>query len=150
MPTSARSITAADRIAAQRLKRIWNARKRDLNLTQEKAAAQLNMTQGAVAQYLNGHTAIGTEALLKFSRLLGVQPVDIRPEFQYGSLAPADLPPDVVEMAVKIATLPEAARRDVLGYLNVIMQNHRYVDWVEKADAKAKSQRNTAPLTAKN
>ena len=42
---------------ARNLKRIWNIRKKEMRVTQALAATQLNWTQGALSQYLNGITA---------------------------------------------------------------------------------------------
>lgn len=74
-------MTEDDLKAAQRLKEIWNLKKNVLKLTQEKAADILGFqTQGAVSHYLNGVTALNTDAVIKFASLLGVSPEEIRPE----------------------------------------------------------------------
>lgn len=75
-----RHITPHDRENADRLKAVWDAKKRQLNLTQVKAAAQLGFaTQSTVSQYLNCDIAMNTEVILKFARLLEVDPIRIDP-----------------------------------------------------------------------
>lgn len=74
-----RNITAEDRENARRLKNIWERKKRDLNLTQVKAAKQLGMSQGSLAQYLNCHIALNYKAVIDFAKLLRVEPWEIDP-----------------------------------------------------------------------
>lgn len=129
-------MSPADREAVRRLRLLWDQKKRQLGITQEKVAEQFGRSQALIAHYLNGHTPIGPVATLKFARLLQCQPTDIRPDFQYGMIVPAELPPDVIEMAIKLASVPEAVRRDIIGFVNVTLQNGRYVDWVVETDNK--------------
>lgn len=49
----------------------WNKRK-ELGLTQEKAAEALGMNQGSFSHYLNGRNALNVEFAAKAARLLGV------------------------------------------------------------------------------
>ncbi len=78
-----RKISDVDKNAAHNLKRIWEAKRDTLGLTQEKAAEALGFsTQGAVSQYLNGRTALNTDTTLKFAALLQVLPEDINPELK--------------------------------------------------------------------
>lgn len=75
-----RRISQQDRDNATRLKAIWGAKKKSLELTQARAAAQLGFAgQSTVAQYLNCDIAMNTETILKFARLLEVDPVRIDP-----------------------------------------------------------------------
>lgn len=79
----ARTLTPKDQAKAARLKELWNARKKDLNLTQEKAAEMMGYAnQGVVSQFLNGMVALSAEATLKFSKLLMVPPSRIDPDIQ--------------------------------------------------------------------
>lgn len=82
MTTGRRALTAAEVEAARNLKRLWEEKKRPLKLTQEKAAALMGITQGAVWQYLNARIPLGTDALLKWSGVLDVQPTEINPSFR--------------------------------------------------------------------
>ncbi|MEQ4511795.1 MAG: helix-turn-helix domain-containing protein [Dickeya sp.] len=68
---------------AERLRRIWDEKKIELRLTQEKAADALGFeTQSTVSQYLNGKNPLNTDATLKFAALLGVKPEEIKPDLK--------------------------------------------------------------------
>lgn len=82
MNNKRRPVTEEKKQLAARLRRIWNAKKKPLGLTQESAGAMMGMTQGAVGQYLNGTTALGELAMLEFARVLKVPPSDIDPTFR--------------------------------------------------------------------
>lgn len=76
-----KSLSEEDVKAASRLKEIWNSRKSELGLTQDRAAEILGFgTQGAVSHYLNAQTPLNLEAVLKFAGLLKVAPERIRPD----------------------------------------------------------------------
>lgn len=80
--TKRRELNASERLAQQNLRRIWDAKKGELGLTQESAAEKMGFsTQGAVGHYLNGHIPLNTDAVIKFSRLLKVKPTEIDKEF---------------------------------------------------------------------
>ncbi len=72
---------------ARKLKSIWKKKKIEfkndgINLTQEYAAAKLGFdTQGAVSQYLNGASALNDATILKFSKLLNINPGEVDPKF---------------------------------------------------------------------
>lgn len=69
--------------ASKNLKAAWNARKKELKLTQELAAELLGFeSQGTVSQYLNGKIPVNTDAALKFAVLLKVKPEDIREDLK--------------------------------------------------------------------
>ena len=69
--------------ASKNLKAAWNARKKELKLTQELAAELLGFeSQGTVSQYLNGKIPVNTDAALKFAALLKVKPEDIREDLK--------------------------------------------------------------------
>lgn len=73
-------ITEEDLKIADRLKQIWDRKKDQLGLSQEKAAGILGFsTQAAISQFLNGKTSLNTENILKFSALLDVAPEEINP-----------------------------------------------------------------------
>lgn len=131
-----RKITQADKEAARRLKALWKAKAAALGLTQALAAERLERSPGLISQYLNAHTALGPVATLKFARLLQCAPHDIRPDFSYGTLVPGEIPPDVVELAIKLSAVPESVRRDVLGYVTVALANKGYIDFIEQLDKK--------------
>lgn len=75
-----RHITQRDRENAERLKSVWESKKRHLKLTQNRAAAKLGFAnQSTISQYLNCDIAMNTEVVLKFARLLEVDPIRIDP-----------------------------------------------------------------------
>lgn len=71
-------MTPADLSAAARLRALWDARDPEKGLTQDKAAEALDITQGAISQYLNGKIPLGLDAVLQFAKLLDCEPEEIR------------------------------------------------------------------------
>lgn len=65
--------------AVNNLRRIWDAKKAEIGVTQSEAAKELGWTQGAVAQYLNNITELNASATIKLANFLGVDPRDINP-----------------------------------------------------------------------
>jgi|AntDeeMinimDraft_6_1070357.scaffolds.fasta_scaffold01745_5 transcriptional regulator with XRE-family HTH domain len=74
-----RQITDKDLADARGLKRFYTAKKKALGLTQTAIADALGMKQGAVAQYMNGHIALNYGAVIRFAKLLEVDPWDRTP-----------------------------------------------------------------------
>lgn len=74
-----RDLSGKQRAIAVKLKHIWLRKKRELNLTQVKAAKKLKVTQGAITQYLNGFIPLNTDMILAFAELLEVPPNAILP-----------------------------------------------------------------------
>lgn len=66
-------------MAVNNLRRIWDAKKAEIGVTQSEAAKKLGWTQGAVAQYLNNITELNATAIIKLANFLGVDPRDIDP-----------------------------------------------------------------------
>lgn len=64
---------------ARKLKEIFNSKKRDLDLTQEKLAYLMNMNQSSVSHYLNGINPLNTTTAAVFAQLLEVQVSDFSP-----------------------------------------------------------------------
>lgn len=119
-----RKITPADLKAAENLYKLWQLKKKELNLTQKELAELMGVTQGSLSSWFHGYAAIGTNALLKFSRFLGVAPTEIRPDFAYTDSV-ADLSPDVIRMANKLQGLPEGVRLDIERTIdNIINSNY--------------------------
>lgn len=77
--TKRRALTAEELEWAAKLKSEWLAMKQPLGLTQELAATKMDMTQGAVGQYLNGRIPLNDTAAMKFAKLLGVNVRRIKP-----------------------------------------------------------------------
>lgn len=86
-----RQLTPAEKASTQRLRYIWDAKKKALGLTQEKAAHLLGWSaQGSVGQYLNGRIPLNTDAILKFADLLQVDPAEIDPQRKWGAVVRQD------------------------------------------------------------
>lgn len=75
------SLTSEDKQAAKRLRDLWEAKKRERGLTQEKAGEAMDMGQGAISHYLHGRLKLTPAAVLKWSALLDVDPREIRPDW---------------------------------------------------------------------
>lgn len=67
-------LTEEQLLESDRLKALFEGKKKELGLTQEKIAAELGdgVTQGAVSHFLNRRTALNLEAAVVFARLLKV------------------------------------------------------------------------------
>lgn len=66
----------------ERLKKLWHAKKHELDLTQVKLARLLEMSQPTVSQYLNGVIPLNTDAVLQFAQVLQVDPAEIDPDIK--------------------------------------------------------------------
>ena len=85
-----RGLTQREEEWGDNLARIWAAKKRELGLTQDKAAEALGVTQGAINGYLNKRTAINAEVAKAFAGLLNVSLYDIRPDLQEAAVVVED------------------------------------------------------------
>jgi transcriptional regulator with XRE-family HTH domain len=72
-------LTAAEKAEARKLKALFEAKKRELGLTQEKLGELLGTTQGGVSHYLNGRARISDYTLLRFAHHLKIDPEQVRP-----------------------------------------------------------------------
>lgn len=72
-------LTAADLETARRLRKIWNAKKGVLGLTQAKAGERLGVSQGMVGHYINARKSIPLKQLFRLAKLLQVDPEQLRP-----------------------------------------------------------------------
>ena len=79
--TKNQKLTTVQIMATKKLQLIWNAKRKELGLTQEKVAmlCQWN-TQSAFSAYLLGRVPLNTEAVLRLSKILEVHPTEIMPE----------------------------------------------------------------------
>ena len=99
--------------AAANLKRVWDQKRKqaELNghrLTQKDIMKKWGWSQPMVSHYLNAITPLGVEAIMKWSLSLEVPPTKIDPAFEYSSVAPGDLPPEAIELAVHWTALPDS------------------------------------------
>ena len=97
----------------QRLKAIFNAKKNELGLTQEKLAHALEINQSSVSHYLNGINPLNATVAASFAKILGV---DV-------SAFSERLAEEMIKIAQAIG--PQAAKED-----NVIT-----VDFARKPDS---------------
>ncbi|EPM81686.1 XRE family transcriptional regulator, partial [Pseudomonas syringae pv. actinidiae ICMP 19068] len=72
---------------ARKLKEIFNSKKRDLDLTQEKLAYLMNMNQSSVSHYLNGINPLNTTTAAVFAQLLEVQVLNPTRHFDYPEIS---------------------------------------------------------------
>lgn len=64
---------------SDKLKAIFNSKKRELGLTQEKLAHALDMNQSSVSHYLNGVNPLNAPVAAEFSKILDVPVEDFSP-----------------------------------------------------------------------
>lgn len=79
MTKKQKKLTEQQKRVCANLKRIWDAKKGELGLTQQKAADKLDVSQGAVLHWLQGRNALTTQRVIEFAALLEVDPQDIDP-----------------------------------------------------------------------
>jgi transcriptional regulator with XRE-family HTH domain len=76
-----RELTEAEKLAVDRLKKIWAVKKAELKLTQEAVGLACGWSgQVAFAQYINGNAPLNVEAVLRIAKVFNVHPTDIMPE----------------------------------------------------------------------
>lgn len=66
---------------AKRVKKAWLDAKKRRGLTQRELAEKLGINQSAVSQYLNEYLPFNVPIILKFAAALGVDALDLAPEF---------------------------------------------------------------------
>lgn len=71
-------LTPADEAAARALRKLWDDRADKREVTQDTVAEALDITQGAVSQYLNGKIPLNFRAVMSFAKVLGCEPGEIR------------------------------------------------------------------------
>ncbi len=134
MTDRTRNFTPADAAAHKRLRALWDAKAKELRLTQDKVAKQWGVTQGTVSHYLTGRAALGRVATLQFARLLRVPPEDIRNDFEFSRQLSDEVPPDVIEMAWKIASMPELVRKDLHRTVDLYLKASSYEQFLANAE----------------
>lgn len=116
-------------------KRLWKARRQELDITQKTAADRLGMTQGAFSQYLNGHTELNEKAVLKIAKFLDVPPVEIDPTFDQKMIK---TPPPSAIAAVNVTRISKDSTASISKqYLPAIFHDRdpSEVIWVELAES---------------
>ena len=72
-------LTAEQLLAAERLKTIYESKKKDLGLSQELLADKLGISQSAVAQILSGKNALNLKRAIELAEILNVKVEDFSP-----------------------------------------------------------------------
>ena len=67
-----KTLTPAQMADAERLKAIYEAKKKELGITQQSIADMLDISQGGVGHYLNGRNALNAAAAAVFAKVLQV------------------------------------------------------------------------------
>lgn len=75
-------LTKSEQLENNQLKAIFVQKQKELDLSQEKAAEKLKMSQGAVGHYLNGRRRLNIKIALKFSELLRIPVSSFSPRLQ--------------------------------------------------------------------
>lgn len=83
-----RNITDKDLDTAKRLKAIWEAKKKVLNLTQKSACSELGFGQTMFSMYINGTQALNLPTIMKFAKLLQMEPKQIDPDLTDYKIVP--------------------------------------------------------------
>jgi transcriptional regulator with XRE-family HTH domain len=80
MTKSRRQLSEEELQDAERLRKVWESKSRELNLTQLDVSKAFGFAnQSAVSQYLNARIPLNLEAAAKFSKILNVSLTDISP-----------------------------------------------------------------------
>ncbi|MGU3412861.1 LexA family protein [Enterobacteriaceae bacterium C34A] len=74
-----KDLSPAQAAAAQRLKMLYEAKKKLLGVTQQSIADELDITQGAVGHYLNGRNPLNPAVAAVFARLLQIRVEEFSP-----------------------------------------------------------------------
>lgn len=74
-----RTLTTEQLQDASRLKALYESKKKELGITQQDVADQLEISQGAVGHYLNGRNPLNLNVAAVFANLLQVQIADFSP-----------------------------------------------------------------------
>lgn len=79
--TKRRELTQQELDAATRLQKIWNVKKKELGLTQEKVAQLCEWSnQSAFGAYLLARVPLNTDAVLRLAKVFKIHPIEIMPE----------------------------------------------------------------------
>lgn len=121
-------MTEHDELCAKNLFRIWNNKKRDLGLTQEKVAKRANWSgASAFGHFLHGREPLNEKTILKLSEILEVKPSEIDPEFFSGvPMLPDELSEDQKELINDYNALSPELQRAILTQIKALrLQNNQ-------------------------
>lgn len=81
-------------------------------LSQKELALIWGRTEGAVSQYLRGHTPLNIEAQLYFARYLEIPVTAIWPEFEFRTMCPGKLSPEATSVAVDWSNIQDKSQQE--------------------------------------
>jgi hypothetical protein len=118
-----RTITPADKKAAENLRRIWAQKKDKLGLTQEEVGQDaFGSNQSLISQYLAGTIALNPVAVMKFAKVLECSPLDIRKDLEELMDRDEGLSPEAKAVARKWQSLPSRLRDDVKKHIDNLLE----------------------------
>lgn len=127
-----RELTESERECAQRLRQIWERKRLELDLTQEKVAYACGWsTQGAFGHYLQGKNPLNIDAVFRLARVLQVDPREIMPglhqilvEFfpELGSASSLPISEEVMRVALALQALPSKDRTSLQKIIDALAQ----------------------------
>lgn len=79
MKAQPKALLSNPQVLQENLMRVWKRRSAEEGLNQKEAADLLGWTRGAFCQYLNGHTKLNPEALIKLANFFSVDPRELDP-----------------------------------------------------------------------
>ncbi len=90
------------------------------DISQKELALEWGLTEGAISQYIRGHTELNVEAQLWFARYLEVPVTDIWPDFAFRDLCPGSLPPKAIAVARDWTKLSETQSAQAAAFADLI------------------------------
>jgi transcriptional regulator with XRE-family HTH domain len=111
------NLSYAQMMAAEQLQLIWNAKKKELGLTQEKVSKLCDWkTQAAFNAYLLGRVPLNIDAVLRLSKVLKVHPTEIMP-------ALADLLPIGTDESKATLSKSKRSEDDIVSILRSVIND---------------------------
>lgn len=128
MTATRRPLTSEEEVWRENLRAIYNRKKKDLGLTQEKLADLCGWnTQATVSSYMNGRIPLNTDAKLKFAEVLQVSVSEIDPEMG-ASFSEKPAPTSAAEFFEQygdyLENLPMKEQMRVIGRIEAIVDKH--------------------------
>jgi|SRR5690625_3555800 len=91
MSTKRRPLTESEKACAARLKAIYEAKRDQLGLSQERLGSEMGMSQSAVGQYMNAKIPLNLPVKISFAMALQCDVSEIDPEIPLAPpLSPAE------------------------------------------------------------
>lgn len=155
MGTRKRKLTDADRRALAKVKDFWSDyRKKNPGISQEAAASRAGFTQSAMSQFLQGRVPIRVSPAMKFAKLFGVAPTEIRddlahvayienttPKATLAAREPSaeDLSPEALEVARVYSRLQPQTREQMRELLFIFSAIDKHYPWLRRGRPRGES-----------